>query len=405
MPEFAYVAQDASGKEKRGNVVADSAQMAIEMVSGEGLVVLNVKEANLLTKNLDLTIGNATKPRDLSVFCRQFVSMLSAGVTVVSALEMLSGQTENKTMAKAIVEVRSDIMKGETLGDAMGRHPKVFPDIMVNMIRAGEASGKLEVSFERMAEHFEKAAATAGMVRKAAMYPIIVAIVAIVVGVFMLVKVVPSYTEMFDSMDMELPGLTVAVVNLSDFIVAYWFIIIPVIIAIIVLISMFKKTEGGKLFFAQLAIKLPLFGKLNVKTACSLFARTLSTLIYSGLPLTEGLDIVADTMSNEVYKRALKKTADEVSQGIPLSVSLKKSKLYPPMVDYMVEIGENTGEIEEMLEKLADYYDEEVKMTTETVMAAIEPMIILVMAALVGVLIAAVMAPMISMYDQMGTQI
>ena len=402
MPEFSYVAQDSSGKEKRGNVVADSAQLAIETVSAEGLVVLSVKEANLLTKELDLTIGNATKPRDLSVFCRQFVSMLSAGVTVVSALEMLSGQTENKYMAKAIVEVRSDIMKGETLGDAMARHPKVFPDIMVNMIRAGEASGKLEVSFERMAEHFEKAAATAGMVRKAAMYPIIVAIVAIIVGVFMLVKVVPSYTEMFDSMDMELPGLTVAVVNLSDFLVAYWFIIIPVIIAIVVAIRMFKRTDGGKLFFAQMAIKLPLFGKLNVKTACSLFARTLSTLIYSGLPLTEGLDIVSDTMSNEVYKRALKKTADEVSQGIPLSVSLKKSKLYPPMVDYMIEIGENTGEIEEMLEKLADYYDEEVKMTTETVMAAIEPMIILVMAALVGVLIAAVMAPMISMYQQMG---
>ena len=405
MPEFAYVAQDASGKEKKGNVVADSAQMAIETVSAEGLVVLSVKEANILTKNLDITIGNATTPRDLSVFCRQFVSMLSAGVTVVSALEMLAGQTENKTMAKAIVEVRADIMKGETLGAAMGRHPKVFPDIMVNMIKAGEASGKLEVSFERMAEHFEKAAATAGMVRKAAMYPIIVAIVALVVGIFMLVKVVPSYTEMFDSMDMELPGLTVAVVNMSDFLVAYWYILLPVLIAIIVAIRMFKKTEGGKYFFANLAIKLPLFGKLNVKTACSLFARTLSTLIYSGLPLTEGLDIVADTMSNEVYKRALKKTADEVSQGIPLSVSLKKSKLYPPMVDYMVEIGENTGEIEEMLEKLADYYDEEVKMTTETVMAAIEPLIILVMAALVGVLIAAVMAPMISMYDQMGTQV
>ncbi len=403
MPEFTYVAQDKDGKEKKGNIVADNAQNAVEMVSAEGLVVLSVKEANILTKNIDITIGNATKPRDLSVFCRQFVSMLSAGVTVVAALEMLSGQTENKYMAKAIVQVRQDIMKGETLANAMGRHPKVFPDIMVNMIRAGEASGKLEVAFERMAEHFEKAAATAGMVRKAAMYPIIVAIVSIIVGVFMLVKVVPSYMEMFDSMDMELPALTVAVVNMSNFLVDYWYILLPILIAVIVLIAMFKKTDAGKLFFSKIAIKLPLFGKLTVKTACSLFARTLSTLIYSGLPLTEALDIVADTMSNEVFKRALKKTADEVSQGIPLSVSLKKSGLYPPMVDYMVEIGENTGELEEMLEKLADYYDEEVKMTTETVMAAVEPLIILVMAALVGILIAAVMSPMIAMYDQMGS--
>lgn len=403
MPEFTYVAQDKSGKEKKGNVIADNAQMAVETVSAEGLIVLSVKESNVLTKELDITIGKLVKPRDLSVFCRQFVSMLSAGVTVVASLEMLAGQTENKYMAKAIVETRTDIMKGETLGVAMSRHPKIFPDIMVNMIKAGEASGKLEVAFERMAEHFEKAAQTAGMVRKAAMYPIIVAIVSIVVGVFMLVKVVPSYMEMFDSMDMEMPALTLAVIAMSDFLVAYWYILLPVLIGIIVAISMFKKTEQGKLLFSQLAIKLPLFGKLNTKTACSLFARTLSTLIYSGLPLTEALDIVADTMSNEVYKRALKKTADEVSQGIPLSVSLKKSKLYPPMVDYMVEIGENTGEVEEMLEKLADYYDEEVKMTTETVMAAVEPMIILVMAALVGVLIAAVMSPMISMYDQMGS--
>lgn len=403
MPEFTYVAQDSTGKEKKGNVVADTPQMAVEMVSAEGLVVLSVKEANVLTKELNITFGKLVKPRDLSVFCRQFVSMLSAGVTIVAALDMLSGQTENKYMKKAIQDTRQDILKGETLADSMSRHPKIFPDIMVNMIRAGEASGKLEIAFERMAEHFEKAAQTAGMVRKAAMYPTIVAIVSIIVGVFMLVKVVPSYMEMFDSMDMEMPALTKAVVAMSDFIVAYWYILLPAIILIVVAIAMYKKTDSGKLFFGKLAIKAPFFGKLNVKTACSLFARTLSTLIYSGLPLTEALDIVADTMSNEVYKRALKKTADEVSQGIPLSVSLKKSKLFPPMVDYMVDIGENTGEVEEMLEKLADYYDEEVKMTTETVMAAVEPMIILVMAALVGILIAAVMSPMIAMYDQMGS--
>ncbi len=402
MPEFTYVAQDSTGKEKKGNVVADTPQMAVEMVSAEGLVVLSVKEANALTKEINITIGKLVKPRDLSVFCRQFVSMLSAGVTIVAALDMLSGQTENKYMKKAITETRQDILKGETLADSMSRHPKIFPDIMVNMIRAGEASGKLEIAFERMAEHFEKAAQTAGMVKKAAMYPAIVAIVSIIVGVFMLVKVVPSYMEMFDSMDMEMPALTKAVIAMSDFIVAYWYILLPAIILIVVAIAMYKKTDSGKLLFGKMAIKAPFFGKLNVKTACSLFARTLSTLIYSGLPLTEALDIVADTMSNEVYKRALKKVADEVSQGIPLSVSLKKSKLFPPMVDYMVDIGENTGEVEEMLEKLADYYDEEVKMTTETVMAAVEPMIILVMAALVGVLIAAVMSPMIAMYDQMG---
>ena len=324
------------------------------------------------------------------------------GVTVIAALDMLSNQTENKYMAKALREVQTDIMKGETLADAMSRHKKIFPDIMVSMVRAGEASGKLEIAFERMAEHFEKAAATEGMVRKAAMYPIIVAIVAIVVSVFMLVKVVPSYMEMFNDMDMELPGITKAVIAMSDFIIAYWYIILVVIILLVVGIKAFKGTEQGKMFFSKLAIKIPLIGNLNVKTSCSLFARTLSTLIYSGLPLVEALDIVADTLTNYMYKQAVKKAADDVAQGIPLSVTLKKTKLFPPMVDYMIEIGENTGELEEMLEKLADYYDEEVKMTTETVMAALEPMVILVMAALVGILIAAVMSPMIAMYQQMG---
>ncbi len=402
MPEYTYVAQDADGKEKKGNVVADTPQNAVELVSAEGLIVLSVKEANILNKELSFTIGRLVKPRDLSVFCRQFVSMLSSGVTVIAALDMLSNQTENKYMAKALREVQTDIMKGETLANAMSRHKKIFPEIMVSMVRAGEASGKLEIAFERMAEHFEKAAATEGMVRKAAMYPIIVAIVAVVVSVFMLVKVVPSYMEMFDSMDMELPGITKAVIALSDFIIAYWYIILVVIILLVVAIRAFKATEQGKMFFSNLAIKLPLIGGLNVKTSCSLFARTLSTLIYSGLPLVEALDIVADTLTNYVYRKAVKKAADDVAQGIPLSVTLKKTKLFPPMVDYMIEIGENTGELEEMLEKLADYYDEEVKMTTETVMAALEPMVILVMAALVGILIAAVMSPMIAMYQQMG---
>lgn len=402
MPEFTYVAQDANGKEKKGNVIADTPQMAVETVSSEGLVVLSVKEANALTRELNITFGRLVKPRDLSVFCRQFVSMLSSGVTVIAALDMLSGQTENKYMAKALREVQTDIMKGESLGNAMGRQKKIFPQIMVSMVKAGEASGKLEISFERMSEHFEKAARTEGMVRKAAMYPIIVAIVSVIVSVFMLVKVVPSYMEMFDSMDMELPGITKAVIAMSDWLVAYWYIALAIIILLVIAIRAFKRTDNGKMFFSKLALKFPFIGKLNTKTACSLFARTLSTLVISGLPLVEALEIVADTMSNEVYKRALKKTAEEVSRGIPLSVSLKKSGIYPPMVDYMVEIGENTGELEEMLTKLADYYDEEVKMTTETVMAALEPMIILVMAALVGILIAAVMSPMISMYQQMG---
>lgn len=403
MPEFTYLAQDANGKEKKGNIIADTKEIAIQNISAEGLIVLKLNESNVLTREIDITFGKVVKSRDLSVFCRQFNSMLGAGVTIRGALEMLSSQTENKYLAKAIRTVEADILKGENLADAMSKHKKIFPDIMINMVRAGEASGKLEIAFDRMANHFERATKTEGMVKKAAMYPIIVAIVSIIVVVFMLVKVIPSYVEMFDSMDMELPGITLAVIAMSNFIVNYWYILLAIIIAIVLLIHFYKKTDNGKLFFAKIALKLPLFGKLNNKTACSLFARTLSTLIYSGLPLVDALDITADTLQNEVYKRVVKQAVDDVAQGIPLSTTLKRSGVFPPMVDYMIGIGENTGELEEMLEKLADYYDEEVQMTTETVMAALEPMIVLIMAALVIVLIAAVMSPMISMYSQMGS--
>ncbi len=403
MPEFTYVAQDANGKEIKGNVIAENKDIAIQNISNEGLAVLKISEASLLTREIDITFGKLVKSKDLSVFCRQFNSMLGAGVSIIGALDMLATQTENKYLAKAIKGTSKDIMKGETLADAMKRHPKIFPDIMVSMIRAGEASGKLEIAFDRMAVHFEKATKTEGMVRKAAMYPIIVAIVSIIVSVFMLVKVVPSYVEMFDSMNMEMPGITLFVIGLSNFLVKYWYIVIAVVIILIVAIRAYKKTPAGKLAFSKLALKIPLIGKLNVKTACSLFSRTLSTLVYSGLPLVEALDITADTMSNQVFKKAIKQAVDDVSQGVSLATSLKKSGIFPPMVDYMIGIGENTGELEEMLEKLADYYDDEVQMTTETVMAAVEPLIILVMAALVGILVAAVMSPMVSMYSQMGS--
>jgi type IV pilus assembly protein PilC len=235
------------------------------------------------------------------------------------------------------------------------------------------------------------------------MYPIIVAIVAVVVVVFMLVKVVPSYMATFESMGTELPGITLAVIGMSDFIVDYWYIIVLAILILVVAFSSFKSTTTGKYILGKIQLKMPIIGTLNTKTACSLLARTLSTLIYSGLPLIEALRITAKTMTNEVYKQALELVAEEVSLGVPLSNAIKRTKLFPPMVDYMIEVGENTGELEEMLAKLADYYDEEVDMATQTAMAALEPIIILVMAGLVGVLIAAVMAPMLQMYNDVGS--
>lgn len=402
MAEFTYVAMNEAGKRVKGNVLAENETLALEKLRLQDLYPTKLVPANIFNKEIDISIGKVATSRDLSVFCRQFVSMLSAGITIVTALEMLADQTENKHLARALRKVQEDIMQGETLADAMRKHKKIFPELMINMVTAGEAAGKLDVTFSRMADHFEKAEKTEGMMKKAAIYPVMVAVVAIVVVVIMLIKVVPAYADMFASMDVEMPGITLAVMNASDFMTHYWYVLLALIVMVVAVGKAYKNTEDGKLAAGRMAISVPLFGKLKIKTISSLTARTLSTLIYSGMPLVDGLRLTARTVGNELYKRALEQAVVDVREGMTLSSSLKKSGLYPPMVSHMIGIGEETGELEDMLTKLADYYDTEVEMTTQTVMAALEPMIILIMAALVGIVIAACMAPMISMYSNMG---
>jgi type IV pilus assembly protein PilC len=403
LAEFVYKAVDRNGVEKKGNIEADSIESVYGKIKAEGLTPVDVQKANLFNKELDINIGGGVKPRDMSVFCRQLVSMLDAGVTIIDAVGMLEEQTENKMLKKALTGVKQEIGKGETLSSALANHPKVFPDIMVKMVAAGEASGKMEVAFERMSEHFEKSAHLNGLVKKAAVYPIVVAIVAVVVVIVMLVMVVPSFTDMFADMDMELPGITLAVVAASNFIQHKWYIIIGVIAVIVAAFNIYKQSENGKVVLATISMKAPIFGNLTVKSAASNFSRTLSTLICSGLTMVEALAIVADTMSNYLYKQKVQAMKEEVVKGVPLSEPLLADQMFPPMVGHMSRIGEETGMIEEMLTKLADYYDEEVEMTTQTVMAAVEPLIIIALAGVVIVIIGAVLSPMLAMYNGMDS--
>lgn len=402
MPNWNYVAIDANGKTRKGTVEApDQAQAALK-VRAEGLMVAEVKPEGIWSK--EITIGGV-KSRDLSVFCRQFVSMINAGVTITDALGMLSEQTENKVMAKSIRNVQIDIAKGDSLSESMSRYPKVFPDLLVSMVAAGESTGNIEISFERMATHFEKAARTRAMIKKAAVYPIIVAVVAVVVVIVMLAAVIPSYEDMFRDLGTELPGITKIVVAASHGLQNYWYIILLIVVLAAVVILYYKKTDNGQIFFGKLIYNMPVFGKLTIKTASSMFARTLSTMVYAGIPMMEALDKVADTMSNALFRNAIKQARDEVTKGVPLSEPIQRCGLFPPMVHHMIKIGEETGDTESMLERLADYYDEEVERATQTMMAALEPMIIIVLAVIVGTIIGAVLAPMLKMYEDLGNLI
>jgi type IV pilus assembly protein PilC len=312
---------------------------------------------------------------------------------------MLAEQTENVKMQKALYAVRADIEKGESFADSLAKHPKVFPELLVQMARAGEASGSLDTAMERMAIQFEKSAKTQALVKKAMIYPIVVACVAIAVVIVMLVFVIPRYMQMFEELGTELPAITRAVVAVSNFIQSLWFIIIPAVVVLVLLIQAYAKTNSGKHVFGKLQLKIPAIKNLVVKSACSQMARTLSTLLTAGVPLIEAIDIVADTMTNIWFKEALKEALEQVMIGVPLSQPLQTCGLFPPMVYHMIHIGEEAGSTEEMLNKLADYYEEEVEMAVQSLMAAMEPMIIIVLACIVGVLIGAVMAPMVTMYS------
>lgn len=402
MTEYIYRAIGEDGKEKKGNIKAESLEEAHEIIRRDRLTPVEVKKAGLLDKDINIGIGGKIKPRDLSVFSRQIVSMLQAGVTIMDALGMLEEQTENKKLAAAIGGAQTEIGKGETLGNAIAKFPDVFPDVMVQMVAAGEASGKLDMAFTRMSVYFEKAAKMKGIVKKAAMYPIMVLAVTLIVVVVMLVKVIPGYQSMFEQMGTELPAITKAVVAASDFIIGRWYIILAVVVAAVVGIRTYAISNSGQVFFAKLSRNMPVFGVLTIKNAASSFARMMSTLIYSGLGMTDALTITAGTMTNYLYKKKCLDIKDEVMKGVTLSEPLLADDMFPPMVGHMAKIGEETGQLEEMLNRLADYYDEEVELATQTVMAVIEPCIILVLAVIVCVLIAAIMSPMLAMYNNMN---
>lgn len=405
METFSYKAVDASGKDVKGTVDAESRDEAVRKIKEQGFLPVSVGKQGALDKDVDISfIGKKKVPaRDMSVFCRQFASILKAGVSVINALEMLGEQTENKILKAAIINTQSGVEKGESLSDSM-RQNEVFPSILVDMIRAGEASGSLENSLIRMAIQFEKDAKLKGTIKKAMMYPIVLLCVMVGVIIVMLTFVIPSFMTMFEDLESDLPITTKMIVALSDNVKGYWYIYILAVIAIVVAIKLYGRTPDGRHNIDKLKLKIPVFGLLQTKTACASFARTMSTLLQAGMPMIDALEISASTMKNVLYYDALEKVKNGVSLGLPLSNQLNSSGLFPPMVVHMVGIGEETGNVEEMLNNSAVYYEEEVEVQTQALTSMMEPIIIILMALVVVMLILAIYQPMIQLYNTLGAQ-
>ena len=398
MPGYFYIVADKAGKEKRGKMEANNRDAAKELLKKDGYVILSLEEQSQQF-DMNFTFGRKLKPRDLSVFCRQFVSILESGVAMKEALAMLEEQTENKTLKKSIAEVLTNIEKGNSLADAMRGESHVFPPMLINMVEAGESSGNLEMAFSRMAEQFEMEAKLKATVRKATVYPIVLIFACIgVIGV-MLLYVIPIFIDMFKEIDMEMPAFTMFVMGLSEWAGTHVYIIVGVAVAIFAAYQAYYRTEGGRKNIDKIKMKMPLFGQLVVKSNCSRFARTASTLLAAGVPMIDCLDIVSRIVNNIHYSMAIQNAREEVMKGIPLSEPLRDAGIFPPMVYHMTGIGEETGNIEQMLNKLADYYDEEVEITTQTILAAMEPLIIVFMAVVVGSLVIASILPIAAMYE------
>lgn len=397
MPGFNYTAIDRNGKRVRSSLDASSIETAKSSLRGAGYTILDIKEQTTLNRDIEIPFLGKPKAKDMAVFCRQFVSILRAGVSVASVLAMLGQQTSNKKLRAAIREMQADVEKGESLATSMRRHPKIFPAILVNMVAAGESSGNLEESFRQMELYFERSKRTKSKVTSAMIYPCVLIVVMIVVLIVMMTKIIPNFLKTFEDMDAELPKLTQGVMAVCEWFESWWWVPLLVLVALIVGGVLFHRTDKGKHFFGWLARKTPVVGNLTVKTACATFCRTMEVLIGSGLTLTDSMDLAASNMGNIYYLEAIRDARGMVAEGTPLRESLVRTGIFPPMVSNLVGVGEETGDLQSMMGKVADYYDEEVEEATKKLLNLMEPAIIIFMAVFVVIIVLAIYLPMINM--------
>ena len=396
MAKYSFKVIDSAGKQSKKTVDAKSEEAARSKLRSEGYSVAGVGKEVGGGKGKK---GGKVTNRDLSVFCKQFASVLRAGVPMISALDMMSEQMTNKALKAALSDAASYVQKGGTMSQALAQSPKVFPSTLVNMVAAGETSGKMEIAFERMATQFEKDGAIQSKIKSAMVYPIVILVVLVGVVGLLMVMVIPTFSEMFKEMGTKLPAATQALVNLSDFIANKWWLLLIIIVAVIVGFKFFRKTPAGQQFTGTFCLKAPIVGPLCVKTAAATFSRTFATLLGSGINMIDAIEQTGKVMKNKVIRDKVIECKGQVAKGVPLSVPIRNMDIFPAMLPSMMHIGEETGNIEEMMEKVADFYEEEVDNAVSALTSIMEPLIIVVLGVTVGGIVIAIYTPILSMYD------
>ena len=397
MPKFAYSARPAMGGDiQSGEIDLPTKDEVLAYLHKNKMIPVAVREK---PKGINITFGSGVKTRDVVIFTRQFATMINSGLPLVQSLDILAEQTENPALRKAIQEVLYDVESGHTLADAMGKHPKVFSELFVNMVAAGEAGGILDTILLRLATFLEKNDALIRKIKGAMVYPAVILTVAIGAVAVLLIFVIPTFQTMFAAAGIPLPLPTRIVIGMSQVLQAFWWAIGAAIVGAVFLIRYIYTTDQGRLAIDKLMLTLPILGDMQRKAAVARFTRTLGTLVSSGVSILEGLEITAKTAGNRVIHDAVMGSRASIAGGETISGPLKESGVFPPMVVQMINVGEQTGGLDEMLSKIADFYDEEVDAAVEALLAAMEPIMIVFLGGVVGGMIVAMYLPIFDMIN------
>jgi type IV pilus assembly protein PilC len=400
MPTFAYSARSTNGELLSGEIDLPTRDEVVGYLVRQRLRPVSV---NAKARDINITFGTGIKTREVVIFTRQFATMINSGLPLVQSLTILAEQTENKNFAKITTQVLQDIQAGQTLADSMKKHPKVFTELYTNMVAAGEAGGILDVILMRLALFLEKNDALVRKIKGAMTYPAVMLFVVIIATTILLWKVVPVFATIFTSSGLELPAPTRAVLAISEFLQAYIFYLVLAIVGLVFAIRRYYKTDNGQLVIDRMLLRMPVLGGLLRKSAVSRFTRTLGTLISSGVSILEGLQITARTSGNRVIHDAVMQSRASIAGGATISEPLKSSGVFPPMVVQMINVGEQTGGLDDMLSKIADFYDDEVDAAVTALTSILEPIMIVVMGVVIGGMVVAMYLPMFDMINTAQT--
>jgi type IV pilus assembly protein PilC len=398
MPEtFTYKVRDKAGKLVEGQLEAENAQLVVSKLRSMGYVPIEIEQQGSKNQSRDLKIpyiSDRIKLKDVAVFSRQFATMINSGLSLLRALNILAEQTDSKLLADIANQVRMDVERGASLSAALSKHPKAFNRLYVAMVRAGEAGGVLDSVLQRLATTIEKQVELRRRVKSAMTYPAVVSLLVALLVTAMLLFVIPMFQNIYESLGGKLPVPTQILINVSNVVRKLWFVVFAAEIGAVFAFRWWINSEEGRKHWDTLKLKAPVFGALAKKTALARFGRTLSALVRSGVPILESLDIVAETAGNWVVSEAVRDTQQQVKRGEPLSKRLEEHAVFPPMVVQMMTVGEETGALDEMLDKIADFYDQEVEATVNALTSLIEPILIVIMGVVIGGMIIALYLPM-----------